>query len=152
MARKFGVVPSFVCTGEDRRLFVGVFTGSVSSVCFSNIDIREFVGGIELVSGRSRLSLEELTLLIPPLFLPILGFSGLGVGCEVGVCPPVWCGLGEAEPDLLAAKVAAMKEADRLSGLGRAPGERYCGLWGEEPKYCDSFLLTAPCSKSLPSP
>jgi hypothetical protein len=42
------------------------------------MDIREFVGGIELVSGRSRLIADESTLLAPMLLLRVrFGFSGL---------------------------------------------------------------------------
>lgn len=70
------------------------------------------------MSGRPRSTVDELTLLTPKLLLRgIPGFRGL-CAAACGACAkypcPVWCGLGET--DLLAASVAAMKEADRWSG------------------------------------
>jgi hypothetical protein len=51
------------------------------------MDIREFVGGMEVVSGRCKLAVDEWALLITPsLFRIISGFSGLCAGC--GDCPP----------------------------------------------------------------
>lgn len=86
--------------------------------------IREFVGGMELVSGRSMSTADELTLLAPTLPRRTMpGFSGLWDAS--GACAkypwPVWCGLGET--DLLAASVAAMKDGERWSGPGFPPGD-----------------------------
>ncbi len=57
----------------------------MSSFCFSNMDIREFVGGIEVVSVRSRSMVDGLTLLAPLLLLRTMpGFRELWDVC--GAC------------------------------------------------------------------
>ncbi len=61
-----------------------------------------------------------------------------------------WWGGGAGEPVLLAARVAAMKDADFGSGVSLPALCRRCGLGedGEEPRYWVSFWATRPCSRS----
>lgn len=102
------------------------FTGSVSSFLFSNIDIKAFVDGIEVVSvAKSRL-LTELAVLSATLC-----FRCLPTCCgEYGRDWAAWLRAGLT--DLLAARVAAMKDGERGSGIvGLLAGPR----WEEVPRF-----------------
>ena len=77
-ARNIGRAPSLGCTGEVSNFLRGSLTGAAPSFCFSNMDIRELVGAMELVSVRSTSATEGLTLPGPMLLLRIVpGFRGL---------------------------------------------------------------------------
>lgn len=86
------------------------------------MDIREFVDGIGLVSVGSRLSEEDVILIVSGL-----GLRGiLACNCvwlRLKPCPGPRYGWGLGEADLLAARVAAMKDADFGSGAANFPAQ-----------------------------
>ena len=93
------------------------FTGSVS-LWLSNKEMREFVGGIDVVSvGKSRSVTDEAVLSPPSLSARLRPLICICPELEPSGCPVLFgFGLGLGLADLLAARVAAMNEVDRGSG------------------------------------
>ena len=134
IGRILGGVPSFCgAVGLASRLL----TGSVSCVLVSNMEISEFVGAIEVESSRSDELVEAewaplLTLVRRERragVWTVTGPRGRWAAAAAAAAGRGWpvIARGAGEADLLAAKVAAMKDADLGSGVGlpAADGDRY---------------------------